>query len=164
MASHFAEGSDLCQYELALYGLFKILFKGCLYCLCVSMCMCVSAYVCILVDAKEQPSYCSSSCLLKMFLQVPRRPWPSLLVDKIQSIGAACCPSGMRTQALCVPFLTGSSAEEGLPHSPSLSPPALPGSVLPNLVTTVVSGAGLWTVCLHHSLFSDFLTLLPLMV
>lgn len=26
-------------------------------------------------------------------------------------------------------------------------------------VTTVVSGAGLWTVCLHHGLFSDFLTL-----
>lgn len=56
-----------------------------------------------------------------MYLQVPWRPWPSLLVDKIQSIRVSCCPSGTGTQALCVPFLPGSSAEEGLP--PPLQPP-----------------------------------------
>lgn len=54
-------------------------------------------------------------CLLKMSLQVPWRPWPSLLADKVQAIWVACCLSGMGTQALYVLLPPGSSAEEAPP-------------------------------------------------
>lgn len=55
-----------------------------------------------------------------------------------------------------LPSYQGAQAKKPLPPRIARAVPSQS-----DVTTTVVSGAGLWTVCLHRSLCSDFLTPLP---